>query len=102
MATVSSNNPEEWAQEHRGDYGVVYRGKPSVQPKNEGYYVPNSSGCARTEGVYKILLSEKPKYLLQYVKAQRSREEAKTQAAATEVELAQTRLGSGPVITARA
>lgn len=98
-ATVSSNNLEEWAQEHRGDYGVVYKRKPSVQLKIERCYLPNSSGCAQTEGVYKIPLSEKRKYLPQYAKAQRSREEAKTQAAATEVELAQTRLGSGPQIT---
>lgn len=65
-ATVSSNNLEEWAQEHRGDCGVVYKRKPSVQLKIEGCYVPNSSGCAQTEGVYKIPLSEKRKYLPQY------------------------------------
>ena len=68
-ATVSSDNPEEWAQEQRGDFGVVYRRKPSVQLKIEGHYLPNSSGCAQTEGVYKIPLSEKRKYLPQYTKA---------------------------------
>lgn len=99
-APVSSENLEEWARKekllkahYRGEHGVIYK------PKIEGYYVPNSTGCARTEGVSKIPLSEKRKYLPQYAKAQRSREEAQNQAAAAEIKLAQTRLGPGPVIT---
>lgn len=102
-APSSSKNLEQWAQEekflkahYRSEHGVVYS-------KIEGYYVLNSTGCARTEGVSKIPLSEKRKYLPQYAKAQRSREEAQTQAAAAEVKLAQTRLGPGPIVrTARA
>lgn len=96
-APVSSENLEEWARKkkllkafYRGEYGVMYKSKI------EGYYVPNSTGCARTEGVSKIPLSKKRQYLPQYAKAQRSREEAQNQAAAN---LAQTRLGPGPVIT---
>jgi histone-lysine N-methyltransferase SETD1 len=43
--------------------------------KIEGYYVPNSTGCARTEGVKKILNSEKSKYLPHHIKVQKAREE---------------------------
>ncbi|KAH6606318.1 histone-lysine n-methyltransferase [Trichoderma cornu-damae] len=41
----------------------------------EGYYVPNASGCARTEGTKKILNSEKSKYLPHHIKVQKAREE---------------------------
>lgn len=40
-----------------------------------GYYVPNPTGCARTEGVKKILNSEKSKYLPHHLKVQKVREE---------------------------
>ncbi|KJK77961.1 Histone-lysine N-methyltransferase [Metarhizium anisopliae BRIP 53293] len=40
-----------------------------------GYYVPNATGCARTEGVKKILNSEKSKYLPHHIKVQKAREE---------------------------
>ncbi|KAL2760559.1 hypothetical protein ACRALDRAFT_2039176 [Sodiomyces alcalophilus JCM 7366] len=40
----------------------------------KGYYVPNSTGCARTEGVKKILNSEKSKYLPHHIKVQKARE----------------------------
>ncbi|KAH8174223.1 COMPASS (Complex proteins associated with set1p) component N domain-containing protein [Sarocladium implicatum] len=41
----------------------------------DGYYVPNSTGSARTEGVKKILNSEKSKYLPHHIKVQKAREE---------------------------
>lgn len=41
----------------------------------DGYYVPNSTGCARTEGVKKILNSEKSKYLPHHIKVRQAREE---------------------------
>lgn len=41
----------------------------------EGYYVPNPTGCARTEGIKKILNSEKSKYLPHHIKVQKAREE---------------------------
>jgi histone-lysine N-methyltransferase SETD1 len=41
----------------------------------EGYYVSNTSGCARTEGVKKILNSEKSKYLPHHIKVKKAREE---------------------------
>ncbi|EMR69861.1 putative histone-lysine n-methyltransferase protein [Eutypa lata UCREL1] len=47
----------------------------------EGYYVPNSTGCARTEGIKKILNSEKSKYLPHHLKVQRAREERQLRAA---------------------
>lgn len=46
-----------------------------------GYYVPNSTGCARTEGVKKILNSEKSKYLPHHLKIQKAREERQLRAA---------------------
>ncbi|KAL2129376.1 hypothetical protein VTI74DRAFT_7894 [Chaetomium olivicolor] len=45
----------------------------------EGYYVPNPTGCARTEGVKKILNSEKSKYLPHHLKVQKVREERQAQ-----------------------
>jgi histone-lysine N-methyltransferase SETD1 len=39
----------------------------------QGYYVPNTSGSARTEGVRKILNSEKSKYLPHHLKLQEVR-----------------------------
>ncbi|KAI7495084.1 histone H3-K4 methyltransferase Set1 [Hortaea werneckii] len=41
----------------------------------QGYYVPNSTGSARTEGVKKILNEEKSKYLPHRIKVQKQREE---------------------------
>ncbi|KAI0167071.1 histone H3-K4 methyltransferase Set1 [Hypoxylon sp. FL1284] len=46
----------------------------------EGYYVPNPTGCARTEGVKKILNSEKSKYLPHHLKVQKAREERQLRA----------------------
>ncbi|KAM0335716.1 hypothetical protein ACHAQA_000766 [Verticillium albo-atrum] len=40
----------------------------------EGYYVPNPTGCARTEPIKKILNSEKSKYLPHHIKVQKARE----------------------------
>ncbi|KAI0977338.1 hypothetical protein F4678DRAFT_412652 [Xylaria arbuscula] len=47
----------------------------------DGYYVPNPTGCARTEGVKKILNSEKSKYLPHHLKVQKAREERQQRAA---------------------
>ena len=49
----------------------------------EGYYVPNPSGCARTEGVKKILNSEKSKYLPHHIKIKKVREERQAQTGKT-------------------
>ena len=58
-----------------GERGVV-----RAETKIEGYYVPNPTGCARTEGVKKILESEKSKYLPHRIKVQKAREEREAQA----------------------
>lgn len=47
----------------------------------EGYYVPNPTGCARTEGVKKILNSEKSKYLPHHIKIKKVREERQANSA---------------------
>jgi [histone H3]-lysine4 N-trimethyltransferase SETD1 len=46
----------------------------------EGYYVPNSTGSARTEGTHKILNSEKSKYLPHRIRVQKEREERQNRA----------------------
>ena len=51
------------------------RGIVRNETKIEGYYVPNASGAARTEGTKKILESEKSKYLPHRIKVQKAREE---------------------------
>lgn len=87
-------NVPTWAWKHKeikalnnsGERGVV-RAATAI----EGYYVPNASGCARTEGSKKILESEKSKYLPHRIKVQKAREEREAkaqenpQAAAVEV-----------------
>lgn len=50
------------------------------RPRIEGYYVPNSTGSARTEGVKKILNSEKSKYLPHHLKVKKAREEREARA----------------------
>ena len=46
----------------------------------EGYYVPNATGSARTEGTKRILESEKSKYLPHRIKVQKAREEREARA----------------------
>ena len=58
-----------------GERGVV-----RTPTKIHGYYVPNASGSARTEGIKKILESEKSKYLPHRIKVQKAREEREAQA----------------------
>ncbi|KAJ5085626.1 Histone-lysine N-methyltransferase [Penicillium argentinense] len=47
-----------------------------------GYYVPNTTGAARTEGRKRILNSEKSKYLPHRIKVQKAREEREAKAKA--------------------
>ena len=60
---------------HGGERGTI-RAETTI----EGYYVPNASGCARTEGMKKILESEKTKYLPHRIKVQKAREEREARA----------------------
>lgn len=57
-----------------------YKGLVTSETTVEGYYVPNESGCARTEGTKKILNSEKSLYLPHRIKVQKAREEREAQA----------------------
>ncbi|KAG9246142.1 histone-lysine N-methyltransferas-like protein [Calycina marina] len=57
-----------------------YRGLVTSDTTVEGYYVPNPTGCARTEGTKKILNSEKSLYLPHRIKVQKAREEREAQA----------------------
>ncbi|KAF2099210.1 histone H3-K4 methyltransferase Set1 [Rhizodiscina lignyota] len=58
-----------------GSHGPLYS-----ETKIEGYYVPNSTGSARTEGFKKILQSEKSMYLPHRIRVQREREEREKKA----------------------
>ena len=58
-----------------GERGVI-----RAETKISGYYVPNSTGCARSEGTKKILESEKSKYLPHRIKVQKAREEREAEA----------------------
>jgi histone-lysine N-methyltransferase SETD1 len=57
-----------------------YRGLVKTPTAVEGYYVPNETGSARTEGTKKILNSEKSKYLPHRIKVQKAREEREARA----------------------
>ncbi|WEW60358.1 histone methyltransferase set1 [Emydomyces testavorans] len=71
-------NLAAWAWKHKeikainrcGDRGPVHS-----ETKVNGYYVPNPSGSARTEGRKRIRESEKSKYLPHRIKVQKAREE---------------------------
>ena len=56
------------------------RGAVRTETQIEGYYVSNATGSARTEGVKKILESEKSKYLPHRIKVQKAREEREARA----------------------
>lgn len=57
-------------------------GKAQPEPLIPGYYVPNPTGAARTEGVIKIMNEEKSRYLPHRIKVQKAREERQALATA--------------------
>jgi [histone H3]-lysine4 N-trimethyltransferase SETD1 len=67
-----------WRRDHVKDLNTSVSAKSL--PKIDGYYVPNGSGSARTEGVKKILNSEKSKYLPHHIKVKKQREEREAKA----------------------
>ena len=75
ISTWAWRQKEIKALTRSGERGVV-RAETNI----DGYYVPNSTGCARTEGNTKILESEKSKYLPHRIKVQKAREEREAQA----------------------
>lgn len=80
-AKVGDANLWAWKQKqikalnNGGISGVV-----RAEAKIEGYYVPNATGSARTEGVKKIFETEKSKYLPHRIRVQRQREEREARA----------------------
>lgn len=80
-ANLASVDAWTWLQE---DIKALNRdglkGPVTTETIVEGYYVPNESGCARTEGTKKILNSEKSLYLPHRIKVQKAREEREAQA----------------------
>ena len=76
FATGDIGNPELWLwKRNRVRELNSVRSSLDLPITIEGYYVPNATGCARTEGVKKILNSEKSKYLPHHIKVQKAREE---------------------------
>jgi histone-lysine N-methyltransferase SETD1 len=56
------------------------RGPVTTDTAVQGYYVPNKTGCARTEGYSKIRNDTKSRYLPHRIKVQKAREEREAQA----------------------
>ena len=80
-------NISSWAWKQKEIKGLNRGGERGVvraETRIEGYYIPNSSGCARSEGTAKILESEKSKYLPHRIRVQRAREEREAQATRTD------------------
>ncbi|KAK0916352.1 histone methyltransferase set1 [Friedmanniomyces endolithicus] len=77
-------NAKLWAWKQKAIKALNSGTQGPVQSERgiEGYYVPNLTGSARTEGVKKILNEEKSKYLPHRIKVQRAREERQAQATA--------------------
>ena len=71
-----------WKQKEIKALNTGARGTVHSETVIEGYYVPNPTGSARTEGVMKILNEEKSKYLPHRIKVQKQREERQAQAKA--------------------
>ncbi|KEQ70793.1 hypothetical protein M436DRAFT_52965 [Aureobasidium namibiae CBS 147.97] len=68
-----------WAWKQK-EIKALNAGGSTAEARIQGYYVPNLSGCARTEGVKKILESEKSKYLPHRIRVQKQREAREAQA----------------------
>jgi histone-lysine N-methyltransferase SETD1 len=83
VPTPNYGSPAFWACK-QSEIKALNRGGKVGPVKTEltvdGYYVPNDTGCARTEGTKKILNSEKSKYLPHRIKVQRAREEREARA----------------------
>lgn len=80
---VNVGNISAWAwrqKEIKAINRVGQRGPVQVKTYVEGYYVPNSTGSARTQGRKRILESEKSKYLPHRIKVQKAREEREAKA----------------------
>lgn len=80
-AEIGSAPTWAWQEmETRAAKAGGYRGAITSPLSIHGYYVPNETGSARTEGTTKILNSEKSKYLPHRIKVQKDREERQARA----------------------
>lgn len=74
--TAEIGNPSVWLWQKQRIRELNTTDMASNKPVSiSGYYVSNPTGCARTEGVKKILNSEKSKYLPHHLKVKKVREE---------------------------
>jgi histone-lysine N-methyltransferase SETD1 len=83
MAAAKIGDAQSWAWKQKSIKHLNRPGEEGVsrtETKIEGYYVPNASGSARTEGVKKIREAEKSKYLPHRIKVQKDREELQRKA----------------------
>ncbi|KAF2854563.1 histone H3-K4 methyltransferase Set1 [Plenodomus tracheiphilus IPT5] len=83
-AAAKIGDAQTWAWKQKS---IKHLNRPSgeegvsrSETKIKGYYVPNSTGSARTEGVKKIRESEKSKYLPHRIRVQEEREERQRRA----------------------
>ncbi|KAF2702943.1 hypothetical protein K504DRAFT_508572 [Pleomassaria siparia CBS 279.74] len=82
-AAANIDDPLNWAWKQKQIKNLNRQGEEGVsrtETKIAGYYVPNSTGSARTEGVKKIRESEKSKYLPHRIRVQIQREERERRA----------------------
>ncbi|KAF2262533.1 histone H3-K4 methyltransferase Set1 [Lojkania enalia] len=83
VPTARVGDAESWAWKQKQIKHLNRPGEEGVsrsETRIEGYYVPNPTGCARTEGVKKMRESEKSKYLPHRIRVQKQREERERQA----------------------
>ncbi|OAL06667.1 histone H3-K4 methyltransferase Set1 [Phaeosphaeriaceae sp. SRC1lsM3a] len=83
VQAASIEDAQSWAWKQKSIKHLNRPGEEGIsrtETKIEGYYVPNPTGSARTEGVKRIRESEKSKYLPHRIRVQREREERQRQA----------------------
>ncbi|KAF2034684.1 hypothetical protein EK21DRAFT_107812 [Setomelanomma holmii] len=83
VSAASIEDAQSWAWKQKSIKHLNRPGEEGVsrtETKIEGYYLPNPTGSARTEGVEKIRESEKSKYLPHRIRVQKEREERQRQA----------------------
>ncbi|KAF1845686.1 histone H3-K4 methyltransferase Set1 [Cucurbitaria berberidis CBS 394.84] len=83
VAAANIGDAQSWAWKQKSIKHLNRPGEEGVsrtETKIEGYYVPNPTGSARTEGVKKIRESEKSKYLPHRIRVQKQREERQRRA----------------------
>jgi histone-lysine N-methyltransferase SETD1 len=83
ITAAKIGDAQSWAWKQKSIKHLNRPGEEGVsrtETKIEGYYVPNATGSARTEGVKKIRESEKSKYLPHRIRVQKEREERQRRA----------------------